>query len=77
MAALYRLSDDQARSWPGRVQTLSVRSSLGLYSSRGYPDGTRFDTSTDQVVTLDLDCETPQGRRVYGGKFATTEIARR
>lgn len=49
-----------------------------LLESAGFsdPDGKRFDTSTDQVATLDLDCETPQGRRVYRGRFAT-EIARR
>jgi hypothetical protein len=49
-----------------------------LVQSAGFsdPDGKRFDTSTDQVATLDLDCETPQGRRVYRGTFAT-EIARR
>jgi uncharacterized protein (UPF0212 family) len=49
-----------------------------LLQSAGFsdPDGNRFDTSTDQVATLDLDCETPLGRRLYWGKFAT-EIARR
>ena len=49
-----------------------------LLESAGFsdPEGKRFDTSTDQVATLDLDCETPQGRRVYRGKF-DTEIARR
>jgi hypothetical protein len=49
-----------------------------LLQSAGFsdPEGKRFDTSTAQVSTLDLDCETPQGRRVYGGKFAT-EIAYR
>ena len=49
-----------------------------LLQSAGFsdPDGKRFDTSTDPVATLDLDCETPQGRRVYAGKFAT-EVTRR
>jgi len=32
-------------------------------------DGKRFDPSTDQVATLDLDCETPRGHLYYGGKF--------
>jgi hypothetical protein len=49
-----------------------------LLQSAGFsdPDGNRFDTSTEEVATLDLDCETPEGRRVYGGKFAA-EVARR
>ena len=49
-----------------------------LIQSAGFSDpvGKRFDTSTDQVATLDFDCQTPQGRRVYGGKFGT-EIAGR
>jgi len=32
-------------------------------------DGRRFDPATQQVATLDIACETPQGRRSYGGKF--------
>jgi hypothetical protein len=32
-------------------------------------DGRRFDPATQQVATLDVACETPQGRRSYGGKF--------
>lgn len=32
-------------------------------------DGRRFDPATQQVVTLDIACETPQGRRAYGGRF--------
>jgi hypothetical protein len=33
------------------------------------PGGNRFDPSTDQVATLDLDCETSHGRLYYRGKF--------
>jgi hypothetical protein len=32
-------------------------------------DGRKFDPATQQVTTLDLACETPKGRRSYGGKF--------
>lgn len=32
-------------------------------------DGRHFDPATQQVATLDLACETPQGHRAYGGKF--------
>jgi hypothetical protein len=32
-------------------------------------DGRRFDPATQQVATLDIDCQTPQGRRAYGGRF--------
>ena len=33
-------------------------------------EGHRFDPTTQQVATLDVACETPQGRRSYSGKFA-------
>jgi hypothetical protein len=33
------------------------------------PDGEKFDPATESVATLDLDCESPQGRLYYGGKF--------
>ena len=32
-------------------------------------DGRRFDAATQPLVTLDIACETPQGRRSYGAKF--------
>jgi hypothetical protein len=32
-------------------------------------DGHRFDPVTQQVATLDVACETPQGHRSYEGKF--------
>ena len=32
-------------------------------------DGHRFDPATEQVATLDIACDTPQGRRSFGGKF--------
>ncbi len=32
-------------------------------------DGRRFDPATQQVATLDIACQTPQGRRSYGGRF--------
>lgn len=32
-------------------------------------DGRRFDPATQQVATLDIACETPRGRRSYGGRF--------
>jgi hypothetical protein len=32
-------------------------------------DGRRFDPAAQQVATLDIACETPQGRRSYAGKF--------
>ncbi len=32
--------------------------------------GKKFDPAADKVATLDLDCETPQGRLYYGGRFA-------
>ncbi len=32
-------------------------------------DGRNFDPATQQVATLDIACDTPQGRRSYAGKF--------
>lgn len=32
-------------------------------------DGHRFDPLTQQVATLDIACDTPQGHRTYQGKF--------
>ena len=32
-------------------------------------DGRAFDPATQQVATLDIACETPQGHRAYGGRF--------
>lgn len=32
-------------------------------------EGHRFDPATQQVATLDLACETPQGHRSYAGSF--------
>jgi len=32
-------------------------------------DGRRFDPATQQLSTLDITCETPQGRRAWGGRF--------
>jgi hypothetical protein len=32
-------------------------------------DGRSFDPATQQVTTLEIACETPQGRRAYGGAF--------
>lgn len=32
-------------------------------------EGRRFDPATQQVATLDLACETPQGHRSYAGRF--------
>lgn len=37
------------------------------------PNGKKFDPSTNSVVTLDLDCETPQGHLYYGGRFGTND----
>jgi hypothetical protein len=37
------------------------------------PDGGEFDPATESVATLDLDCESPQGRLYYGGEFGTDE----
>lgn len=37
------------------------------------PDGEKFDPATESVATLDLDCESPQGRLYYGGKFGTDD----
>ena len=41
------------------------------------PDGKRFDPSTDQVATLDLDCETTHGHLHYRGKFGRESTANR
>jgi len=41
------------------------------------PDGKRFDPSTDEVATLDLDCETTDGRLYYRGKFGLDSPANR
>jgi hypothetical protein len=35
----------------------------------GDGDGRKFDPVTQQVATLDIACETPQGHRSYGGRF--------
>jgi len=32
-------------------------------------EGRRFEPATQQVTTLDVSCETPNGQRSYGGKF--------
>ena len=32
-------------------------------------EGHSFDPATQQVATLDVACETPQGHRSYTGKF--------
>jgi zinc-ribbon domain len=32
-------------------------------------EGRKFDPATQQVATLDIACETPQGQRSYGGRF--------
>lgn len=32
-------------------------------------DGRKFDPASEQVATLDIACDTPQGRRSYAGKF--------
>ena len=32
-------------------------------------EGRAFDPANQQVTTLDLACETPQGHRAYGGRF--------
>src|SRR5215472_3520925 len=32
-------------------------------------DGRRFDPAAQQVATLNIACETPQGHRAYAGKF--------
>lgn len=37
------------------------------------PDGKKFDPATENVATLDLDCESPQGRLYYGGKFGADD----
>jgi hypothetical protein len=37
------------------------------------PDGEKFDPATASVATLDLDCESPQGRLYYGGKFGADD----
>src|SRR5437762_2415962 len=34
-------------------------------------DGKKFDPTTSDVARLDLDCETPHGRRYYGGEFGS------
>jgi hypothetical protein len=38
-------------------------------------DGNKFDPSTSGVATLDLDCESPQGRLYYGGRFGPQNSA--
>ena len=34
-------------------------------------DGKKFDPTTSDLARLDLDCETPHGRRYYGGEFGS------
>jgi len=34
-------------------------------------DGLKFDPAASSVATLDLDCESPQGRLYYGGRFGS------
>lgn len=36
-------------------------------------EGKKFDPTTNQVATLVLDCETPDGHRYYRGKFGPRE----
>jgi hypothetical protein len=40
-------------------------------------EGQKFDPTTNQVATLDLDCETPGGHRYYRGKFGSRDAAGR
>jgi hypothetical protein len=37
-------------------------------------DGKRFDPTTSDVTRLDLDCETPDGHRYYGGEFGPVTL---
>jgi hypothetical protein len=37
-------------------------------------DGRNFDPTTSEVTRLDLDCETPDGRRYYGGEFGPVTL---
>jgi hypothetical protein len=39
--------------------------------------GQKFDPTTDQVVTVDLDRETPDGHRYYRGNFGPRDAAGR
>jgi hypothetical protein len=39
--------------------------------------GKKFDATTTQVATLDLDCETPDGPRYYRGKFGPRDSSGR
>ena len=40
-------------------------------------EGKNFDPYTDRIATLDLDCETPDGHRYYGGRFGPKNSAGR
>lgn len=50
-----------------------------MLPSAEFTDGTgrKFDPARSGVVTLDLDCETPDGHRYYYGKFPTGDSASR
>ena len=37
-------------------------------------DGRKFDPTTSDVARLDLDCETPDGHRYYGGEFGPVRL---
>jgi hypothetical protein len=37
-------------------------------------DGKKFDPTTSDVARLDLDCETPDGHRYYGGEFGPVRL---
>jgi hypothetical protein len=39
-------------------------------------EGKNFDPTTNQVATLELDCETPDGHRYYRGKFGARDSGR-
>ena len=38
-------------------------------------EGHSFEPARQQLATLDVSCETPNGRRSYGGKFQATEAS--
>jgi hypothetical protein len=40
-------------------------------------DGKTFDPTTSEVARLDLDCESPDGQRYYGGEFGPVALRAR
>ena len=71
---LFRVENRDAFAWTHCLLSLN---SHGISGYELDVEGQKFDPTTNQVTTLDLDCETPDGHRYYRGKFGPRDVAGR